>query len=344
MSLKKHTGWLAPLNYDRFFNKVFSNLSIVKDFLQDFFDIEIQNLRSIKKKQTFTDDSQGVEFDFRCEIDGKPVIIEMQQWFKIDITKRFYTYHCINTGLQLENLPFKSMPLFEKEEQKIRDYSDLEPVITLIWMVDDKLGFTEDYIIYQPTPDVVSKFIENKILWKNPDIKELLKKRDEALKILQNDTKDLGFLKKNKLIFTFQKNIINNKTKSRYYKWFKFAADTLKKDNKKDDFIEYKEKSFLQMIKRLQREYIKSEESKYINNYDEFIERVKRLENGFRKQGLKDGHKIGVEEGQKIGHKEGEKNKVIQIAKKLIKQDYDNKFIIEITDLKNEEIDKLRIE
>jgi hypothetical protein len=36
--------YLAPLNYDRYFKKVFSDTRIAKRFLEDFFDIEIDEL------------------------------------------------------------------------------------------------------------------------------------------------------------------------------------------------------------------------------------------------------------------------------------------------------------
>jgi len=36
--------YLAPLNYDRYFKKVFSDTTIAKRFLEDFFDKEIQSI------------------------------------------------------------------------------------------------------------------------------------------------------------------------------------------------------------------------------------------------------------------------------------------------------------
>ena len=40
--------YLAPLNFDRFFKKVFSDPEIAKTFLEDFLDTEIESL-TIKK-------------------------------------------------------------------------------------------------------------------------------------------------------------------------------------------------------------------------------------------------------------------------------------------------------
>ena len=128
--------YLAPLNYDRFFKKVFSELRIAKQFLEDFLGVEIEEIKEFPVQHKLTDAAMQVEFDYRCKIDGHYVIIDMQQWYKPDVVKRFYIYHAINSGLQLENLPYKSI-IRDGKERKIRDYSTLEPVITLIWMAED---------------------------------------------------------------------------------------------------------------------------------------------------------------------------------------------------------------
>jgi len=58
-------GYLAPLTYDRFFKKVFSDLKIAKVFIEDFLDIEIQDIKKLKTENRLTSDSQSVKFDFR---------------------------------------------------------------------------------------------------------------------------------------------------------------------------------------------------------------------------------------------------------------------------------------
>jgi len=92
--------YLAPLNYDRYFKKVFSETKIAKRFLEDFFDITIDELIILPTKHKITDNATAVEFDFRCKIKDNYVIIDMQQWFKTDIVKRFYMYHVLflNSG------------------------------------------------------------------------------------------------------------------------------------------------------------------------------------------------------------------------------------------------------
>jgi hypothetical protein len=87
--------YLAPLNYDRFFKKIFSDLDIAKRFLEDFLDTKIEMIEMIKNRHAVTDDATYIEFDFRCKIDGAFVIIDMQQWFKADLVQRFYLYHAL---------------------------------------------------------------------------------------------------------------------------------------------------------------------------------------------------------------------------------------------------------
>ena len=85
--------YLAPLNYDRFFKKVFKDPAIAKEFLEDFLDVTISDIEKLDEKHRVTDDASVVEFDYRCKVDVKFVIIAMPQWYKADIIKRFYLYH-----------------------------------------------------------------------------------------------------------------------------------------------------------------------------------------------------------------------------------------------------------
>ncbi len=97
--------YLAPLNDDRYFNKVFSETRIAQQFLEDFLEGTIERPEMLPKQKYVTDDAAYVEFDFRCKIASASVIIDMQQWYKPDISQRLYLYHALNTGLQLEDLP-----------------------------------------------------------------------------------------------------------------------------------------------------------------------------------------------------------------------------------------------
>ena len=115
---KKQVGYLAPLNYDRYFKKVFSDLKIAKRFLEDFLDIKIQEIEAKPTERYLTDDARYVELDFRCKIDNHYIIIEMQQWYKPDIIQRFYLYDALNTGLQLESLETKTIEL---PNNKVKD-------------------------------------------------------------------------------------------------------------------------------------------------------------------------------------------------------------------------------
>ena len=156
--------YLAPLNYDKFFKRVFDHLHIAKQFLEDFLGKEIEIIEKVNSKRDISDEATSTFFDFRCKIDGQFVIIEMQQWYKQDVIQRFYVYHCLNTGFQLENLPEKAIITDPqtKEEKVVKDYRRVEPVLTLIWMVDDNFGFTNDFMGYCLTPEIAINFIKNK--------------------------------------------------------------------------------------------------------------------------------------------------------------------------------------
>lgn len=290
--------YLAPLNYDRFFKKVFSELRIAKQFLEDFLGVEIEEITEFPVQHKVTDTatqavierSRNVEFDYRCKIEGHYVIIDMQQWYKPDVVKRFYLYHTLNSALQLEYLSYKSLNFGEGKERKIRDYSTLEPVITLVWMAEDMLGFSEDYISYMLTPQLVADFIKNDFLWKNEDIQAVLVERTKLLTVLDNKTKEMDFLQSNQLIYLFQKNIVKNHKMTKYFRWFDFAQKTRNEDNTKEEFVMYeKDEIFAEMMRRLSKENLPPEDWTYVTNEAEMWERVKRYEDGV----LKKGEKIG---------------------------------------------------
>ena len=124
--------YLAPLNYDRFFKKVFSNLKIAKKFLEDFLGVHIEEIVLLDTKHKVTDDAAAVEFDFRCKIKGQHIIIDMQQWYKSDIIKRFYLYHTLNSALQLETMPMKSIKISNEKKYDTKNYDELEPVMYIL--------------------------------------------------------------------------------------------------------------------------------------------------------------------------------------------------------------------
>ena len=328
--------FLAPLNYDRFFKKVFSDENIAKKFLEDFLEVEIEDFEFLKEKHKITDDAQIVEFDFRCKIKGNYVIIDMQQWYKPDITQRFYVYHAIGTGLQLDKLPTKGIVESEKPKRvrEIKDYRKIQPVLTLIWMVDDSLKFDEDFIGFTMTPEIALEFIKNHELWKNKAIEELVCEREKALKIIENDTKDLDFLPKNRLIFMFQKNIVKNKKLAKYERWFEFAEKTRNENNIEEDFNEYSnDKLFNEMIRRLRKEDLTEDDIKYIKSEKSIWEKVNLYEKG--------NFDLGQKEGKKEGKIEGKKESEFEIAKLAIKEGLPTELISKLTGLSKTEITKL---
>lgn len=364
--------FLAPLNYDKYFRKVFGNVNITKRFLEDFLETGIDELEVLKGRHRITDNASLVEFDYRCRIGDAFVVLDMQQWYKRDVSQRFYLYHALNTGLQLEELPDKRV-IYESSYEMVedaKDYRTLYPVLTLVWMADDTLDFTDDYVAYTMTPELVADFVRNKKLWRQPEIIEILKERERVLEVLDNKAKDLDFLSKNRLIFILQRNIVKNKRDVKYRKWFEFAQKTKNPDNKRKDFEEYKDDEiFREMMKRLSKKELTVDDFAYIAEEKKLREEVERLERGIHdlawkdgseagrkaglKEGLKEGRKEGMEAGEQIGielgwkagrkagRKEGERDKALDIAKRLKARGLDVEVIAEASGLSLEEVARL---
>lgn len=296
--------YLAPLNYDRFFRKVFSDPEIARRFLEDFLGVTIDSIEILKDRHAVTDDASFVEFDFRCRTEDGYVIIDMQQWYKADVGQRFYLYHALNTGLQLEELPKRRIVLDKatKKIVKVKDYRLLEPVCTLIWMVDDTLGFRDDYVTYRMTPETVSGFVRNEKLWNRPDIAKIMARRSEALKIMANRAKNLGFLSLNRLIFAFQKNIVKNRKMEKYVRWFDFAEKTKNRENSPEDFEEFGGiEPFDEMMRRLDRTVLTEEDLSYIEREREAWEEVRRFVGEHYNEGMRQGREEGLKEGELKG-------------------------------------------
>lgn len=74
-------------------------------------------------------------------------------------------------------------------------------------------------------------------IWQKENLITLAQEREKVLAILNDSTKDLDFLPKNRLIYMMQKNIIKNKRYSSYFQWFEFAEKTRNPNNKRGDFF-----------------------------------------------------------------------------------------------------------
>jgi len=281
--------YLAPLNYDRFFQKVFSQLHIAKRFLEDFLEVEIQKIELLDKSHYLTDDAKRVEFDYSCTIGNSDVIIDMQQWYKTDVVKRFYTYHAAGTVLQLKKLPSKSLPTAAKEKKTTEDYSRVKPVITLIWMVDDTLKYEENYVAFTMTPEQVTDFLHNQKLWDNPEINKIIEERNKVLKISSNTTKELDYLSKNRLIFLFQRRIVKSKQLAKYIRWFQFADKTADKENTKEDFVEFEKDSlFHEIMFLLAKDNLDKDELSYLTTEEEYRKQIDRFVRGEYNYGYND--------------------------------------------------------
>ena len=348
--------YLAPLNYDRFFKKVFSDSEIAKKFLEDFLDTKIESLEILKEKHAVTDDAAFVEFDFRCRIKGIHIIIDMQQWYKADVSQRFYLYHALNTGLQLEKIPKERILVSRGKRQikKVKDYRALEPVYTMIWMVDDTLGFrSQDFVSFTMTPEIVTDFVQNEKLWNRKEIKEIMHERANVLKVLSNRKKNVDFFGKNRLLFLFQKNIVKNQKLAKYVRWFEFAEKTRDKENREEDFKVFRgDPTFDEMMRRLDSSILTDEEIEYIEIERESWEEVNRHDRGHFEDGLKEGReegregglKEGREEGLKEGLREGGNNKAIEMALAMRNKGLDLNIIAEISGFSVECIKELEHE
>jgi broad-specificity NMP kinase len=241
----------------------------------------------------------------------------------------------MNTVLQLEKMPDKSIDLEENRKRDIKDYDKLIPVITLIWLADDDLNFKDDFVSYMMTGEVVNDFIKNKNLWREDNMLELIAEREKCLEIINNKTRKLDFLGKNKLIYAFQPNIVRNKKYSKYLKWFELAEKTRNRLNEKGWFDEYlKDEIFVEIIKRINTESFEQVDWEYITDYEKFREKVKRFEQVFIDEGIE----IGVERGIEI---ERSRN-TIDTALKGIKAGLSNELLKLITNLSDDQINDLR--
>ena len=288
--------YLAPFNYDRFFERVFKHTHIAKAFLEDILGEKIEEIEPLPRKNKITDDAAFVEFDYRCKIKGKYVIVDMQQWYKRDVVKRFYLYFCNNTSLQLENLKDVNIPLIakrllRKKKYKSKNYEDLLPAITLIWMANDTLGFKDDFIAFTILPEILTTFIRDEVLWETLNRDELLSYRKKVLSICDNKTKNLDFLTENRLIYALQTNIVKNhkygknKKLDKYIRWFDFAQKTLNENNTAKDFETFKNQSIImEVIELLKTSELSDEDFQYISDYAEYEKGVANYDEGIRQK------------------------------------------------------------
>jgi predicted HNH restriction endonuclease len=310
--------YLAPLNADYFFKKVFSEPKIAKQFLEDFLDKTIESIELLRVDHKLTDDSTVLSFDFRCKIAGEYSIIEMQQWYKSDVVKRFYVYHSVNTALQLAEIPTRKIQMNNNKTYTLKDYSPLLPVTTLIWMSNDNLYFEEDFIAFSTFPEETANFVRDKKLWQMPlDIAHLMNFREKVLEALDNNAKDLQFLQQNRLIYAFQKNIVKNKKYSKYFAWFDLAERSKNSHNTKADFELYEnEAKFMEVMHRLSTTSMKSGEAQIAEDYENMIELYRFFENEW-----KEDFKIEVRQELRAQVKEEVKAEVKEEVKAEVKEE-----------------------
>lgn len=339
--------YLAPLNYDRFFQRIFSNPLIARRFFEDLLDVTITFFEPLPRKNQITDDAAFLEFDYRCRINGKYYILDMQQWYKNDVIKRFYLYFCNNTSLQLETIKSVNLPMPDGSVYKTKSYDQLEPTITLIWMADDTLGFKEDIVTYSMFPEMMNNFMQNDALWATLSKEELLNLRQEILKIVNNKHKNLDFLSENRLMFLLQPNIFRNKKMTKYFNWFEFAVKTKNKNNVAQDFKKYANDSiFSTMIEQLRTSVLSNSDFEYIDDYDEYMVGVQNYNDMIKRAALKEAgidvqkmqEKVRIQEEKVRAEQEKSLREKKTIVRNMRQKGFSAADIAEITALSMSEI------
>jgi hypothetical protein len=131
---------------------------------------------------------------------------------------KIYLYHSLSTSLQLEVIKDKLGKNKAGEQTIIKRYTDLKPVITIIWMAESNLGFTEDFVEFNTYPKHWADFIINDAIW-SQEKSVILEARHQLLQHLNHKKDyDLGFHEQNRLIYVFQNNVVKNKRNERYSK------------------------------------------------------------------------------------------------------------------------------
>jgi hypothetical protein len=335
--------YLAPLNYNRFFDRVFRDTPIAKRFLEDFLNVEITSIEPLPRKHQITDDAALVEFDYRCKINDQFVIIDMQQWYKRDVVKRFYLYFCNNTSLQLEHLKPVTIPMPNGKTYKTKSYDQVEPTITIVWMVDDALNFKEDVISYALFPEMASAFLRDDSLWESSNKEILLNRRAEVLKIMDNKHKNLDFLSTNRLIFMFQPNIIHNlQEQEKYFPWVEFAAKTRNPNNTADDFKKYsKDPIFIQVMEKLKTTVLTHDDFEYVTDFEAYAIGVQNYNDSVRREVMRDIQweiqqmkKEAEQEKQRAEQEKQEfSNKQVRLIEKLSKKGNSVEAIAELLEI-----------
>jgi hypothetical protein len=332
--------YLAPLNYDRFFKRVFAHDHIAKRFLEDFLQVEIEDFQRLPEENRVTDDAAKVIFDYRCKIKGQYITIDMQQWYKTDIVRRFYLYHAVSSVLQLETMKSKTFSLKSGFKITTKDYHGLAPVLTVIWMVDDILRFKKkNYVVYKLLPEDVEAFLNDDVIWdaktwNKEKIKSLLGQRKQILKMMQNDQKGLDFLGQNKLYFLFQHNIVQSNEIKPYKRWFDFAERTRDENNTEADFESYaSDPIFADIIRIINRQKLTEDDLNYIASETKDEEQMQRF--------VEVEQAKGREEGIKEGIKEGRERERIELVQKMKQIGVSNEIIAQTTGLTVAEIEEI---
>jgi len=83
--------------------------------------------------------------------------------------------------------------------------------------------------------------------------------------------------------------------------WFELAEKTKNKLNEKSDFLQYAEDDiFAEIIRRLSKDTLSQEDYTYIDDQEQFNERLKRWEEPIYQDGMREGVKEGLNQAEKM--------------------------------------------
>jgi len=105
--------------------------------------------------------------------------------------------------------------------------------------------------------------------------------------------------------------------------WFELAEKTKNKLNEKSDFLQYAEDDiFAEIIRRISKDTLSQEDYTYIDDQEQFNERLKRWEEPIYQDGMREGVKEGLNQAEKIIEEAKAREEDERKQKKIIKKYY----------------------
>ena len=303
---------MTPLN-DYVFKKIFGkigNENITKNFLNSILETKIESVNlegnTILEKDLL-DDKIGI-LDIKAKLDNEILCdIEMQVLNYKDIDKRIMFYWS---------------KLYSSSIKSGQNYNSLKKTISILIanfemknLTTIPKGHTEWKIREKNFPQIVLTNVFELHIIELPKIRRQLKK--------------MNLVEEEKELLKWIKFLINPKGLGESEMG---ENEALKRA--KEEFDNIQNDEYEQRMAELRMKHIMDTKAIEEYGYD------KGLEDGL-KQGIDEGIKQGIEQGVENGIKQGIEQEKIQIAKKLLEKGRSIEEIMELTDLKREDIEKI---